>query len=343
FESVIKNIESNEKEDPYYDKIKFNLTRLAETLDSIMFLYRQACANISIDVAIFKFAVGQVMAANLFNYKSGMRINLSQFPGHIYAISTQVERKLRTGGTTGMPQAQAYIYDRMKEKGVDIGEFKKLLGQVKWSLYYGPSGLDEDYAGFQPTISKLNEMLDKADIPGALYYDNETGQISETQPEDGYKDEDTGEWVENVGEWYEVDVKDALFGEAAEYFAQGGGVGTDEELQKIIDGLTDEQLMLVNDHLSNDENTEPGEFVKTFVGYDIKKPDAEKIVNYYLGKFRRNPTFEIEKSIQGELKEGDTVQIDAMKLYQHALKTDEADKPTITNSGVAIDNINKDG
>jgi hypothetical protein len=125
------------------------------------------------------------------------------------------------GGVVGETEVKKWLYDKLKESGVDVADFKHKVAQLKMDLQDGCH--EDDYEGWETTKDKLDEIFEDH-LPSSVYYDNETGQISEYEPDYSEVDEETGEPLEGVAEWHEVDCKNILFGNTAEYFAKGGAV-----------------------------------------------------------------------------------------------------------------------
>lgn len=118
------------------------------------------------------------------------------------------------GGQTGSKEVKKWAYDQLEAAGVDLEVFKHKVAQLKMDLHYGNVG-EDDYSGWETTKNELDEMIDQAELGNDIYYDNETGQISEYEPE--YQEDDNSEW-------HVVNVKQVLFGELSQYFAAGGKV-----------------------------------------------------------------------------------------------------------------------
>ena len=121
------------------------------------------------------------------------------------------------GGMPGQKEVLKWFYEKLKLSGVDIAEFKHKAAQLKMDLLYGHVG-EDDYKGWETTKDELSEIMTNADIPEEIYYDNESGAISETAPD---QQEDESE------EWHIVDVKNVVLGQVSQYMEHGG------ELSKV--------------------------------------------------------------------------------------------------------------
>lgn len=101
---------------------------------------------------------------------------------------------------------------------------RELIGQANFDLYYGPTGTDEGYPGFETAVKRIKAVC--ADVPSTLYVDADAEGWSESEPEpekcaacDG-KGEDAycnpcsecnGQGhFEPGGDWYRLDRKDLL-------------------------------------------------------------------------------------------------------------------------------------
>ena len=80
------------------------------------------------------------------------------------------------------------------------------------SSLYGV-GDDEDAPGYTTAIDTIRDWID-SEMPSTLYYDDQSGYVSEDQPE-GYED-DEGNWVEpDYGDYREYgqrEIKRVVFG-----------------------------------------------------------------------------------------------------------------------------------
>ncbi len=161
--------------------------------------------------------------AGIYNYKTGMLLETSWLDQELATRRLKHGgRLMRSGGRVDQPAVKKYLYEQLEKAGVDVKEFKHKVAQLKMDLHYGCN--EEDFGGWPTTIELVQKMIDDADLPRTVYYDNESGDIIESEPQGGYNDEDTGEWVEDGGEWYEVNTYEALLGEVASYFAKGGRI-----------------------------------------------------------------------------------------------------------------------
>ncbi len=102
---------------------------------------------------------------------------------------------------------------------------REALRYVMVDLYAGPLSRDEREAeGFPRGLTYKNALGMVSDWWGdhgqELWYDSQSGYVSDVEPEEGYEDED-GEWVEpEWDDWYAFDrsaVGAAVFGDAWEY------------------------------------------------------------------------------------------------------------------------------
>lgn len=99
----------------------------------------------------------------------------------------------------------------------DWDRFEDINRAMNMELMYGPFGRDYwhdvdplenyDWDGFSKAASDLKQMLD--DLPWTLYYEEDSGVLSETDPEDiednwMVVDEESGEAIWAGGEWYIV-------------------------------------------------------------------------------------------------------------------------------------------
>jgi hypothetical protein len=62
-------------------------------------------------------------------------------------------------------------------------------------LYFGPNVQDEDYPGFATAIKHVKTWAQN-NIPSTLWVDMDCEQCLESEPDYGFEDEETGEFVE---------------------------------------------------------------------------------------------------------------------------------------------------
>ncbi len=94
-----------------------------------------------------------------------------------------------------------------------------LVNATTWDLYYGPVGEGEDmdgepYPGFTAALDEIRGGLDT--VPGEVWYDRDSGEILESEPEEYEED---GEIVEPYWEgiYHVKNVEKELLGKLSEY------------------------------------------------------------------------------------------------------------------------------
>jgi hypothetical protein len=120
-----------------------------------------------------------------------------------------------TMADTAEEEIANYVVKKMPEN------IKTLRRLAMWSLYYGSieghEG-EEQWPGWSKAVDIIRSWVN--DNIYDLWYDVESGEVLEKEPE-GYKDEETEEWIEPVYEDYiQHDsriIKNLVFGELAEY------------------------------------------------------------------------------------------------------------------------------
>jgi hypothetical protein len=104
---------------------------------------------------------------------------------------------------------------------------RNLIAQANFDLYYGPSGTDEEYPGFETATKTIKEGL--AGIPSTLYIDADSETWSDTEPQSEQCEACLGHGVDvkvgsgsqcsecmgqgtfdPAGEWYHLERKDLL-------------------------------------------------------------------------------------------------------------------------------------
>lgn len=205
FKKAIAKIETDpDKDDIYYHNITSSLKELAAKVDNLMM---SAQTNGLVGV------IGATLFIGAFNYRSGMHIETDVLRDSIARAFYDAGKKFGRGGIVGSTELRRHVYEKMKNAGIDTEEFNQMVANVSWDVMNGPTGLDEEYEGYVTTKDKIDDILQKADIPDTLYYDLESGAVSESEP-----DYQEGE------EWYEVKTKRMLFGDLAQYFRRGGRI-----------------------------------------------------------------------------------------------------------------------
>ena len=100
-------------------------------------------------------------------------------------------------------------------------ETETLINQVNFDLFYGPSGLDDDYPGYQTAMDTLSRIFDE--VPTVLFIEVSSEYVTDKEPEpcvpclecdgDGEPCEycDGEGWTEeSLEDWSQLDRRQAL-------------------------------------------------------------------------------------------------------------------------------------
>lgn len=193
-----------DKEGLYFHNTSEALKEFANMVDTIF---------LGLEAYNMKMVLAAALYSGAYNYKSGMHVSIDVLTLAMTKVLEDRGKSFGRGGIVGSPELRAYVNERLEAAGIDAKDFAQKIADVKFDVRNGPAGLDEDYEGFVTTKDKIDDMLQKAEIPDTLYYDLESGAVSESEP-----DNDEGE------NWYEVRTKEMLFGDLERYFKKGGRI-----------------------------------------------------------------------------------------------------------------------
>ncbi len=205
FKKAVAAIDAEpDKEGLYFHNTSEALKEFANMIDTIF---------LGLEAYNMKMVLAAALYCGAYNYKSGMHVSVDVLVLAMTKALQEGGKSFGRGGIVGGNDVRAHIYEKLRNAGIDTEDFTQMVADVKYDVRYGPAGLDEEYAGFVTTQNKIESMLQQVDISDTFYYDKESGDIIESEPE---YDEDH--------EWYEVSTKAALFGDLASYFRRGGRI-----------------------------------------------------------------------------------------------------------------------
>lgn len=136
--------------------------------------------------------------------------HIKEFADYYEALD-KMEKELKAKKTAKKVDAISSNTEKAINKAVNeywkpkLGERgKRLINWLNSDLYYGPYAAgttdeednpDATYPGFTSAIDELRDIIDAAGGFQDMWYDNDSGQLMESEPE-GYTDEETGEFIE---------------------------------------------------------------------------------------------------------------------------------------------------